>query len=96
MISRVWTATAWRATSSLSARIVVRRITFSGVNNVRSNYVLHYILDGQGTFSSANRPAVSLKQGDVFLLPKDVPCFYQADGEHPWTYLWIGFAGAKG
>ncbi|MFC2685513.1 MAG: AraC family transcriptional regulator [Limosilactobacillus oris] len=64
-------------------------------NNVRSNYVLHYILDGQGTFSSANRPAVSLKQGDVFLLPKDVPCFYQADGEHPWTYLWIGFAGAK-
>ncbi|EEW54677.1 AraC-like ligand binding domain protein [Limosilactobacillus antri DSM 16041] len=64
-------------------------------NNVRSNYVLHYILAGQGTFSSANRPAVSLKRGDVFLLPKDVPCFYQADGQQPWTYLWIGFTGTK-
>jgi AraC-like DNA-binding protein len=64
-------------------------------NNVRDNYVIHYILDGQGTFSSANRPAVTLKKGDVFLLPKGVPCFYQADGTNPWKYFWIGLSGTK-
>ncbi|WP_047769534.1 AraC family transcriptional regulator [Limosilactobacillus panis] len=64
-------------------------------NNVRDNYVIHYVMDGQGTFSSANHPAVTLKKGDVFLLPKGVPCFYQADGQHPWKYFWIGLSGTK-
>ena len=39
-------------------------------NNVRDNYVIHFIQEGQGTFSSANHPAVTLKRGDVFILPK--------------------------
>ncbi|WP_251575526.1 AraC family transcriptional regulator [Limosilactobacillus agrestimuris] len=64
-------------------------------NNVRDNYVIHYILDGEGTFSSANHPAVTLKKGDLFILPKDVPCFYQADGQNPWKYFWIGLSGTK-
>lgn len=64
-------------------------------NNVRENYVIHYVQSGQGTFSSANRPAVTLKKGDVFILPKGVPCFYQADGHHPWKYFWIGLSGTK-
>lgn len=64
-------------------------------NNVRNNYVIHYIQDGKGTFSAANQPAVTLKKGDVFLLPKGVPCFYQADGSDPWKYFWIGLSGTK-
>lgn len=64
-------------------------------NNVRDNYVIHFIQEGQGTFSSANHPAVTLKRGDVFILPKGVPCFYQADGEKPWKYFWIGLSGTK-
>ena len=64
-------------------------------NNVRDNYVIHYIQDGKGTFSSANRPAVTLKKGDIFILPKGVPCFYQADGQDPWKYFWIGISGTK-
>ncbi len=64
-------------------------------NNVRDNYVIHYIMKGQGTFSSANHQAVTLKKGDVFILPKGVPCFYQADGTDPWQYFWIGFSGTK-
>lgn len=64
-------------------------------NNVRDNYVIHYIQKGKGTFSSANRPAVSLKAGDVFILPKGVPCFYQADGQDPWSYFWLGLSGIK-
>lgn len=64
-------------------------------NNVRDNYVIHYILSGKGTFSSANRPAITLTKGDIFLLPKGVPCFYQADGSDPWKYFWIGLSGIK-
>lgn len=64
-------------------------------NNVRDNYVIHYIIDGKGIFSSANHQAVTLKKGDVFILPKGVPCFYQADGDDPWKYFWIGLSGTK-
>lgn len=67
---------------------------FTG-NNVRKNYVIHYILKGKGVFSSANHEAVQLKAGDIFILPKGVPCFYQADGKEPWTYFWIGLSGLK-
>lgn len=31
----------------------------------------------------------------MFILPKGKVAFYQADGEHPWTYLWVGFSGSK-
>ena len=64
-------------------------------NNVRNNYVIHYIQSGKGTFSVANHHAVNLNAGDIFLLPKDIPCFYQADGTEPWSYFWIGFSGVK-
>lgn len=64
-------------------------------NNVRDNYVIHYIQEGKGVFSSANHNTVSLQAGDIFILPKGVPCFYQADGKEPWKYFWIGFSGTK-
>lgn len=64
-------------------------------NNVRDNYVIHYILDGEGTFSSANHPAVTLKKGDLFILPKGVPCFYQADGQNPGNIFGLVFLGPR-
>lgn len=67
---------------------------FSG-NNTRKEYVIHYIIKGKGIFASANNSAVTLHAGDVFILPKGVPCFYKADGEEPWTYFWIGLSGIK-
>ena len=45
-------------------------------NNIRENYVIHYIRKGCGIFSSAGSPLVKLKQRDCFILPKGVPCFY--------------------
>ena len=64
-------------------------------NTVRENYVIHYIRKGCGTFSSAGSPLVKLKQGDCFILPKGVPCFYQADENDPWEYSWIGLSGIR-
>ena len=62
-------------------------------NNIRSNYVLHFIFQGQGEFAVANQHLTTLHAGDIFLLPKGKPAFYQADQSEPWTYFWIGFNG---
>lgn len=42
-------------------------------NNVRDNYVIHYIQDGCGSFSSANHPAVTLKKRGYFYSSKRRP-----------------------
>lgn len=64
-------------------------------NNVRSNYVIHYILSGRGTFAPAGQAPVSLQAGDLFILPKGVACFYQADFDDPWSYFWVGMSGMQ-
>lgn len=64
-------------------------------NNVRSNYVIHYILSGRGTFAPAEQAPVSLQAGDLFILPKGVACFYQADFDDPWSYFWVGMSGMQ-
>lgn len=61
---------------------------------VRDNYVLHFIVDGKGKFT-IDGITTQLKTGDMFILSKGKVAFYQADGEHPWTYLWVGFSGSK-
>lgn len=64
-------------------------------NNVRHNYVIHYIQAGKGIFSLAGHHTVSLSKGDLFVLPKGIPCFYKADSQDPWSYFWIGLSGVK-
>lgn len=61
---------------------------------VREDYVLHFIVNGKGSFT-INGKITALKEGDLFLLPKGQVTFYQADAEEPWTYLWVGFSGSK-
>ena len=59
---------------------------------VRPNYLLHYILDGSGVYRVEDREYV-LRKGEGFLIEPNKQTFYQASGEDPWTYLWIGFDG---
>lgn len=42
-------------------------------NNIRENYVIHYIRKGCGTFSSAGRPLVKLKQETASFYLKAYP-----------------------
>ena len=74
--------------------VCTQNFTFVG-KNVREHYVLHFILKGTGKFTLPGRDAVTLTTGDMFLLPKGVPIFYQADWENPWQYIWIGFSGMR-
>ena len=61
---------------------------------VRPNYLIHVVLDGKGVFQSGGN-RVSLHAGDGFLIRPDEQVFYQADETDPWTYVWIGFDGAR-
>jgi AraC-like DNA-binding protein len=59
---------------------------------IRDHYLIHSILDGEGTFYVGKRQD-RLKKGEGFLIVPGVVTFYQADQGHPWTYCWVGFNG---
>lgn len=61
---------------------------------IRPNFLIHYVLDGQGYYYvNDNKYTVSKNQG--FLIQPNVVTFYQADKDNPWIYLWIGIDGDK-
>lgn len=60
----------------------------------RTNYIIHYILKGKGIYQVGERK-YGLSEGQGFLIEPEVLTFYQADGEDPWTYIWIGFGGKE-
>lgn len=62
--------------------------------SIRENYILHFIVKGQGTFHVDGKKH-QLGQGDFFLLQPSVETFYEADFDDPWEYYWIGFNGEK-
>lgn len=61
---------------------------------VRSNYVLHYIVEGKGMYQVGDR-RYDLRAGEGFLIEPDELTYYQADQKEPWSYLWIGFSGKR-
>ncbi len=62
--------------------------------SVRDNYVIHYILSGKGQLNIDDF-SFSLSAGDIFILPKNLVTFYQADKEDPWDYIWVGLSGIR-
>lgn len=61
---------------------------------MRSHYLLHYIVDGKGTYQTGERK-FQLEAGEGFLIEPNSLVYYQADGKEPWSYLWIGFSGKR-
>lgn len=61
---------------------------------VRSNYLIHYILEGKGRYQAGCRH-YHLKAGQGFLIEPGTQIFYEADESAPWTYVWIGFHGQR-
>jgi AraC-like DNA-binding protein/mannose-6-phosphate isomerase-like protein (cupin superfamily) len=61
---------------------------------IRDHFLIHYILEGQGTFYvDGNSHKLSVGQG--FLICPNVKTYYEADHDKPWTYTWVGFNGVK-
>lgn len=61
---------------------------------VKSFYLIHYILDGEGDFF-VNNTHYRLKKGQGFLIEPDYQATYIADEHNPWTYIWVGFTGKE-
>jgi AraC-like DNA-binding protein len=61
---------------------------------VRDHYIVHYILEGKGTFTVGGKTC-SLGKYDGFLICPDTIVCYQADSESPWSYAWVGFHGFR-
>lgn len=59
---------------------------------MRPNYIVHYILDGQGEYQLGGC-TYTLKKEQGFLIAPNVMTTYRADRENPWVYLWVGFEG---
>lgn len=66
---------------------------FSWGPGVRNHYLIHYIIDGKGTYTQKDC-IFHLQAGDCFLVYPNRECVYQADREDPWEYSWVGFSGA--
>lgn len=60
----------------------------------RTEYLIHYILSGEGTYVTSNQ-TYHLKEHQAFLILPHETTFYTSDQDNPWTYIWIGFNGAK-
>ena len=60
---------------------------------IRDHYVIHYVSAGKGTYRTGGVTR-TLSAGDIFLIYPDTEVHYQADHSDPWSYEWVGFAGA--
>lgn len=61
---------------------------------VRDHYLIHFILDGEGSYIvDGNEYKLTKNQG--FLMCPNVLTYYEASESNPWTYMWIGFNGLK-
>lgn len=61
---------------------------------VRPNYVIHYILEGEGDYF-VDGEKTHLEAGEGFIIEPNVLTFYQASLEKPWSYVWVGFSGPR-
>lgn len=60
----------------------------------RDEFLIHIILDGEGTYI-VNNQTFKLKKNQAFLIRPGVSTVYKADVNTPWKYIWIGFDGTK-
>ncbi len=60
--------------------------------HVRTNYVIHVVVDGKGVLDFRGRRWV-IQKGQMFILYPGEQSAYYADKDDPWYYCWIGFEG---
>ena len=60
---------------------------------IREFYLIHFVLDGKGTFTNQNG-TYEVSKGQAFLIRPGEVTTYVADEKTPWTYAWVHFKGA--
>lgn len=61
---------------------------------VRDHFLIHLIRQGCGTLVLGGQ-TFHLTAGDGFLVPPDVPVYWEAHEHDPWSYAWVGFHGLR-
>lgn len=61
---------------------------------VRIHYLIHFIISGKGIFRIDDQ-TYHLCANQLFLIKPGEKCYYEADLENPWSYLWVGFNGTE-
>lgn len=61
---------------------------------VRTHYLIHFILKGQGTFTT-EYGFFTLHEGEAFLIRPEERTCYRADPAQPWSYAWVAFDGEE-
>lgn len=61
---------------------------------IRTQFLIHFVLNGKGTFTR-NNTVYHLKKGQYFLIAPDEITYYEADSSNPWEYAWISFGGHR-
>ncbi|MFT3982785.1 MAG: AraC family transcriptional regulator [Lachnospiraceae bacterium] len=61
---------------------------------IRQNYVLHYIISGEGTLYLDDR-AFQITEKQAFITPPNLLTYYEGSKANPWNYVWIHFNGQK-
>lgn len=62
--------------------------------HIRNYYLLHFIMEGQGSFTTADTQ-YTLQQGDIFVIHPGERTLYCASREDPWKYCWLGFEAGQ-
>ncbi len=59
---------------------------------VRDCYLIHFVIDGMGTFVDP-RGEWSVGKGKMFIIRPGEVTVYTADTRKPWHYIWLAFRG---
>ncbi|MGN1021135.1 MAG: AraC family transcriptional regulator [Aristaeellaceae bacterium] len=60
----------------------------------RDHYLIHFVVSGCGTFFSGGG-SQPVRAGQGFLILPGEETSYQADGQEPWHYAWVGYRGRQ-
>lgn len=59
---------------------------------VRSNYLIHYVISGNGVLYKGDK-AYNVKKGEFFVIVPGEITKYVAGSQTPWHYIWVEFNG---
>ena len=61
---------------------------------VRHYHLLHYVLEGEGTFLKGGA-TYRVEAGDLFVIRPEEVTTYRASAARPWQYVWLGFQAGE-
>ena len=61
---------------------------------VRHYHLLHYVLEGEGTFLKEGA-TYRVDAGDLFVIRPEEVTTYRASTARPWQYVWLGFQAGE-